>query len=374
MDHLSTSTLFLLLCSVNIASCNLHPDYQTNIELKESVRERRRIGQTRTQDRHPRSVSTLKVLDFSADFDGQSDDNDEYTGATLEAGPLPESFTVCSAIMVEAWTGARLVQMVQLLNNDGYVWLRSNLRPRRSQTRYETRVGGTFYDAKTEDVFFPLQWAQACLSLDSSKIKIVANGQLLVDAEYKKDEDRDRPANLTILLGFYVDEYGYAEENIGKFSNFNVFKSALSVQRMKGMTTAGGEECGAPGDLVSWEEAEWTLYSQAKVIEVDREWKGPCRRESQVQVFSNDMTFHQTCMEFCPKISNGRVPFVNTIEQWENLTREIDLITEDRSVLPWMWLPATEGDIDHKLARLDHWPETELVNNKTKKLEAVETI
>ena len=374
MDHLSTSTLFLLLLSVNIASCNLHPDYQTNIELEESVREQRRIGQTRTQDRQPRSVSTLKVLDFSADFDGQSDDNDEYTGATLEAGPLPESFTVCSAIMVEAWTGARLVPMVQLLNNDGYVWLRSNLRPRRSQTNYEARVGGTFYDTKTEDVFFPLQWVQACLSLDSSKIKIVANGQLLVDAEYKKDEDRDRPANLTILLGFYVDEYGYAEENIGKFSNFNVFKSALSVQRMKGMTTAGGEECGAPGDLVSWEEAEWTLYSQAKVIEVDREWKGPCRRESQVQVFSNDMTFHQTCMEFCPKISNGRVPFVNTIEQWENLTREIDLITEDRSVLPMMWLSATEGDINQKLARLGHWPNTELVNNETKKLEAVETV
>ena len=91
MDHLSTSTLFLLLLSVNIASCNLHPDYQTNIELKESVREQIRIGQTRLQDRQPRSVSTLKVLDFSADIDQQPDSNGEYTGATLEAGPLPES-------------------------------------------------------------------------------------------------------------------------------------------------------------------------------------------------------------------------------------------------------------------------------------------
>ena len=34
--------------------------------------------------------------------------------------------------------------------------------------------------------------------------------------------------------------------------------------------TAGGEECETPGDLVSWEEAKWTLHSQAKVIELDR--------------------------------------------------------------------------------------------------------
>ena len=39
-----------------------------------------------------------------------------------------------------------------------------------------------------------------------------------------------------------------------------------------------------------------------------------------------------------------------------------------------MWLSATEGDKNKELARLDHWPETELVNNETKKLEAIETV
>ena len=122
MDHLSTSTLFLLLLSVNIASCNLHPDYQTNIELEESVREQRRIGQTRTQDRQSRSVSTLKVLDFSADGDQQPDSNGEYTSATLEAGPLPESFTICSAFMVEAWNTDMALCMFTLLDNYDEPW------------------------------------------------------------------------------------------------------------------------------------------------------------------------------------------------------------------------------------------------------------
>ena len=73
------STLFLLFLSVSIASFHLLPAEQTNIELKESVREQRRIGQTRTQDRQSRSVSTLKVLNFSADGDQQPDSDNEYT-------------------------------------------------------------------------------------------------------------------------------------------------------------------------------------------------------------------------------------------------------------------------------------------------------
>ena len=71
------STLFLLFLSVSIASFHLLPAEQTNRdrEFKERVREQRRIGQTRLQDRQPRSVSTLKVLDFSADGDQQPDSN-----------------------------------------------------------------------------------------------------------------------------------------------------------------------------------------------------------------------------------------------------------------------------------------------------------
>ena len=122
------STLFLLFLSVSIGSFHLLPAEQTNRdrEFKERVREQRRIGQTRLQDRQPRSVSTLKVLDFSADNDHEPDINGEYTGATLEAGPLPESFTICSAYMVEAWTtdfGVAAAEMFQLLDDDGYKWM-----------------------------------------------------------------------------------------------------------------------------------------------------------------------------------------------------------------------------------------------------------
>ena len=189
--------------------------------------------------------------------------------------------------------------------------------------------------------------------------------------EYRREEDKYRPANLSVLLGF--DQSNVMEYSV-QIANLNVFNSTKSVKRMVGLTTVGEEECGAPGDIISWEEAEWTLHSQAKVFEVEREWERACRRESKVQVFTADFEWHQDCMQHCQKIADGRSPPANTEKEWENLTREVDLITQDRSNLPWMWLSATEGDKDKTLARLGHWPYTEVVNNETKKLEAIETV
>ena len=97
---LRSTTLFLIIISYNFASCHLLPGGKTTREIEEKVREQRRIGQTRIQDRQQRSVSTLKVLDFSADnTQNQRDSKGEFTGATLEAGPLPENLTICSALI-----------------------------------------------------------------------------------------------------------------------------------------------------------------------------------------------------------------------------------------------------------------------------------
>ena len=59
------------------------------------------------------------------------------------------------------------------------------------------------------------------------------------------------------------DQVNY-QEDVGHVTNINIFSSALSVERMEALTEAGGAECGAPGDYVSWEEEEdWSLRSTA---------------------------------------------------------------------------------------------------------------
>ena len=77
----------------------------------------------------PRCVSKLKVLDFSADNDHEPDSNGEFTSATLEAGFLPQSFTICSAFMTDAWVSAFSASsnMFTLVDVDGNTWGRIKL-------------------------------------------------------------------------------------------------------------------------------------------------------------------------------------------------------------------------------------------------------
>ena len=126
-------------------------------------------------------------------------------------------------------------------------------------------------------------------------VMLVVDGQLLGEKEYRREEDLHRPAKISLVLGFDPDSQ---DELTGRIAGVNIFNSSLSFERMIGQTTAGGEECGAPGNLVNWEEAEWTLHSnQAKVIEVDGDWAGLCRRESQIQVFLSE--HQQKTREMC---------------------------------------------------------------------------
>ena len=70
---------------------------------------------------------------FSEDNDHESDSNGEYFCATLEAGALSESFTICSAFIVEATDFSDAV-LFTLLDNDGITWAKINLYATPSHT------------------------------------------------------------------------------------------------------------------------------------------------------------------------------------------------------------------------------------------------
>ena len=118
----------------------------------------------------------------------------------------------------------------------------------------------------------------------------------------QRSKNNEKPVNINLVVG--LDSYNKIEFT-GKVSEVNLFNPPLSPERMIDQTAAGGHKCGTQGDLVSWEEAEWVLHSQAKVIEVNSTWEGPCRKESQVQVFDADFKWHHDCMRHCQKISDN---------------------------------------------------------------------
>ena len=111
-----TMTLFRLLTSATLISSH-HLPKEGEVWLDPGNKEVTKTREERS------SGSSLKVLNFSDDNDNLRDSNGEITSATLNAGALPEAFTICAAFMAEAWrsmyTGTR---MFTLLRADGFTW------------------------------------------------------------------------------------------------------------------------------------------------------------------------------------------------------------------------------------------------------------
>ena len=79
--------------------------------------------------------------------------------------------------------------------------------------------------AQTKIQFFPLQSTHACFSL-GSKLTLVVDGQLLGEADYRREEDKDRPANLSLLLGRRPKD---GQEYSGRTTDLNVFITFIGL-------------------------------------------------------------------------------------------------------------------------------------------------
>ena len=293
--------------------------------------------------------SPLKVFDFSLDDDMKLDVENEYTQASLKVD-IPSSFTICTSFMVESWSEYNVADVFNLDSNDDLidrnVWLTASMFAGPAFTKFTIRSSEGRLIGKSR-IFYPHQWTTICFSFDKDSYlaRLVVDGYELIEKVMRVPQ---RPRNLTLILGLNGDSV----EMTGRTTNLNIFPSALSVTRMKKLTEAGSRECGAPGGFLSWEEAEWTLHSKARVIEVEGTLEGPCRRQSKVQVYP--MLGYQgqsTCMELCQKFG-GQSPSVKTLNSWEYLHKEFQYLSPGPRNLPeYIWLSATE-------VRQENWPKS----------------
>ena len=297
-------------------------------------------------------VESSKVLHFS---------HHSPTGpATLRSViTLPPSFTTCSAVMVDAWTIGSLTEtdFVSMFDKRGILeaFFSMLVNADSAEISFKQKKLNFFRARKPAPFVFPLQWVRACLSLDdeSKMIKIVVDGILLDDGVHKEMEKENKPGAVNITLGYnkYMTESEKSDMS-GKWTNMNIFSASMSEEKMVAMTTPGDDQCGAEGDVISWNEAKWT---QETVYIPDRQ--GPCWKESTMIVYPAGMTF-TNCMEHCQKLGAGKAPSVQTEQDWNKIEQELQSINTNVSIIPAMWLAATEGDIDSELKSLPHWAET----------------
>ena len=311
------------------------------------MRERPDSATTQSRQAKLEDTVTHTAIDYSGDNDQQPDPEGEYTHATLlkdHRGTFPNSFTICSSFFHEAWTtpfvGGDLISVDGL--NAPSRWAYVSIWPVRTHTQYMVGIGRIYFETNDPFVYFPLQWKHVCVALDadSDTVRLVVDGKMLEEKAFKgmNEDDDNRPSNLSLLVGMKTTPVA---EFTGQITNLNVFSSALSRERMERMT--GGDECGAPGDYLSWQEAEWRLHSAATIQTLDRT---PCGRVSQIHVFTADFVFHEECMEHCKKVGSGRSPAVRTLQELSHLQDQLALITPHPGMLGYLWLAATDSEVE----------------------------
>ena len=244
--------------------------------------------------------------------------------------------------------------MFVINGNDGNPWaeLAIDVRVKKSESynQFDGRLGKVSFLVGSLGALFPLDWIHVCVSLDNNtgNVKLAVDGMMLMDQidERALQQDDNRPSSLDMYLGKITDEVKYTVESPGMITNLNVFSSALSQERMEKITS--GEECGAPGDTLSWEDAQWTLHSKAKVKMVDS--LEVCRKDGpsrwKMQLFAAAFEDHTDCMEHCQKIGGGRAPPVRTLHELDTLREELYAITSDFSALPIFWLAAKDAEVE----------------------------
>ena len=319
------------------------------ISANETNSNRREASPSFMEGRKPRFREVINVLDFSEDIDQEPDSNGSFSHASLTRDTMPLSFTICTAFLVEAWTTEFSVATLLHFNGrDGSRWGLLSLTTDAAYTQYGIKFGEEQFVAYSSRIVFPLQWVHLCLSLHTGTgmVGLVVDGQVVVEeARDGLGRDPNSPNSLSLVVGFTWDGYKFKAEYTGRWANINMFSSALSLDKLVAMTTAGGKKCGEPGSFLSWEEAEWTLHSAARMVEVEAS-EGPCLRRNRMDLYTADFGLHSTCMEHCQKVGSGRAPPVGTLKQMMSVTREVEAITQDISVLPWFWLAATDRQVE----------------------------
>ena len=212
-----------------------------------------------------------------------------------------------------------------------------------SVTNINVIFGKKKYVATLDRPWFPLSWLNMCVSADtvSGNVRLIVQGQV-VD-ERVLENIKNIPVwqdGAFLTLGTNNNK---GTEYPGMVSNINIFSSCLSIERMIAMTEGGSDLCGAPGDYLSWEEADWKVEGQAvlKMVKL-LEDNFPCRRESKVTMYEAEFQKASSCMSHCEKIGNGRSPPIRTQQEWNWLTEEKEAISPEGGTRHYSWLAAEE--------------------------------
>ena len=224
-----------------------------------------------------------------------------HTYAELKLDPrasLPDSFTICSAIMTPRCANYFFPTFFTIFDND-----RIQLLAPASNQGYVVNLLKIYFAQGASGAvhgmippLFPNHWARSCMAVNTTSglLRWVVEGILVQTTMSKEVENsKNPPKDLSkkIVLGAR-SRSGVWFATSQKVTNLNIFSSALSIEKMKSIT--GGGSCVEEGDYLAWGDMEWILHGQARIETVDRE--EPCKGKPFVNLFYTPFPGMKACM------------------------------------------------------------------------------
>ena len=263
------------------------------------------------------------------------------TFAELKHDPradLPAAFTICSSAMTTyGWTKL----LFNILGKDGNSWLQPFLGISSLKTNlYHVK----WLKVKLPPVFAH-QWVRSCMAIDSESglLQWVVDGVLVHNAtlELLRNNSANKPKDLTgkIVLGAFQSGSSKKWQDTwlsNQVANLNIFSSILTIKEMHENTK--GDKCGSEGDYLAWRDMQWNLNDKARVEYVATD--EVCKSHPALNLYPAAFRM-QSCKNFCQKIGS-RSPRTVTLQQWENLEKNLEGLRKPWNI--WLALKASETE------------------------------
>ena len=280
------------------------------------------------------------------DVEGKETLEEVQAYAKLKHDPtsnLPDSFTICSTIMVpnckSGWNPIFFTVLDSLFRHIMSPALKVSLDSMLAIDFLTWSTGGTFNKIPPT---FPNRWTRSCMSINtaSGSINWVVEGVLVMSMESQKLKDSLKlPKDLSgrLILGAVL--YGGKWKSVSnKVTNLNIYSASLSVEEMKRMTQ--DENCAKEGDYLAWKNIEWILHGKARLETVDI--NEPCELAPQGNLFHAPYPDWASCMHLCENLGS-RAPSVTSLEDWITLKTFVKKKIYDRGLNSvQIWLPISD--------------------------------
>ena len=266
---------------------------------------------------------------------------------TTQEKPIPEEFTLCSAIFIRYFRGQQ--SFFSLYKGDNRtLWFSLNVAYQNLEDdRYTVyfNMYGKGMNLKTNTMKLrPFDWSFACISINQTNgdVTIVINGKLMLEEKITNEDFLSNPPssfeeNLVLGASTYQPKGAglVSSHSEASVTSVNIHSVALSLARLEEETSGQGP-C-TPGSLMAWNQMQWRKVGAVQILEEE----GICNSQPPpiTFLFASFLTSWKDCMLLCPRFHrDGRVPYVDdTSQSIEQMARYINITNSVETLYAPFW-------------------------------------